>query len=139
MSIDGITHEAVYEEMLAVLENLSAREVVETIRQTVARGVVLEANQEFSTKTLRSMTGEESLAVALEHVVSLLEIPLMIESIENAFDVEEVVWMQESTSLSIGTIRPPQVESRDSQSLRSSLMEVVKIAAELGLKLPEVA
>lgn len=139
MSTGSVTPEDVYNEILAMLNQLGASDVITAIRTTVARGVVLDSNELPSGKSLRPMNGMESLAVALEHIISVLEVPSMVESVSQTFDAQEVLWMPEATTIGLDSMVGPSIDDGMRDELQRSLKKVAQIAKELGISLPEVA
>lgn len=136
---DDVTHEEIYEAILSQLEKRGGSEVASTIRITVARGIVRDADDRSATKTLRPMDGRESLAVALEQIVSFLEVPLMIETVKRTFEKSEVQWKPEETDMSAKSASLPSVDLRAQTELQKALQEVVGMAAQLKIALPEIA
>jgi len=139
MSTGGVSHEDIYLEILSKLIQVGASDTASTIRTTVARGIVLDGGDTSATKTHRPMDGQESLAVALEYVVSVLEVPLMIQSVSNTFENQNVSWRPEGTVESRDSIASPILSSDGQEGLRRSLQKVVEIDVQLGIRLPEIA
>ncbi|PQO27611.1 hypothetical protein C5Y96_18975 [Blastopirellula marina] len=139
MSADNLDHESVYDKTLSLLNRMGEEELATNIRIAVARGVVLAGSEGSSDKFLRQMSGEERLAVALEHLVCSLETPLVVQAIRDTFDVSEVKWMPEDNTVGVDRIDVPTMEQEERKKLQTALRKVVEISGTLKLSMPEIA
>jgi hypothetical protein len=127
-----------YDLILTVVTKQNASDLAEEIRLCVARGIVVSPDDAAHSKAIRPMNSEERLAVAIEFLISRLSVPLMTQKAIATLGCNEMTFKQESTS--IGTdMELPQLNVSDLEKLRNNLQQVVKVATELGLKLPEIA
>lgn len=132
----------VYQELLAALSKAGASQLAEEIRRTVARGVVLtgqETDLYQSSRVYREMNDSEALAVAIEFLVTALEVPLMINACRQDIGGESIEWRLDRPGSEREEIAFGKAEAVDQKSLTKLLTTIIKTAPELGINLPEVA
>jgi len=146
MSANELTYGDVYNDILHKLRDAGAELLAHDIERTVARGVVLtEQKTEFyksKSTVFREMDEGESLAVALEFVVTALEPPLMHNKVRATLDGKLVKWMPERPNIESDEITAAiayPFDLDDVAELRLALEVIVAIARELRIVLPEIA
>jgi hypothetical protein len=138
---------AVYEKLITRLRDLQAGQLSEEIERAVRRGVVVAPDAHVpkrrssvpsESSVSRPMTGEESLAVALEYIVAWLGTPIMLDQAKHDLQCEEILWKEGDgimTSLPFSSVAVSQDEIL---SLRNNLQAVVKLITGMNMKTPEV-
>jgi hypothetical protein len=137
-----LTHREVYEQTVAALRKLRAGQLADEIERTVARGVVLTGQQTKSYKdsaVFRPMTDEQTLAVAIEFFVTVLEVPVMLDAATRALGVAHIEWKPERPGTEREDVAVDSMRQVDHEPLRKLLAKVIEIAEELGIALPEIA
>jgi hypothetical protein len=131
----------VYQELLSELSRANASQLAEEIRRTVTRGVVLteqETNLNSSPRFYREMNDSEALAVAIEVLVTALEVPLMINACRKVVGGESIEWRLERPGSENEEIALGEAETVNKKSLMHLLTTIIEIEHELGINLPEV-
>jgi hypothetical protein len=128
-----------YHELLDKLRQAGAEPLAQDIERTVARGVVQQTQLYQSSSVYRPMEEAEALAVALEFLVTALEVPLMLNSAHNTVGGDAIEWRPERPGSEREKIDPGPIGEVDQQALRPLLMKSLESAHELGIELPEVA
>jgi len=139
---DELTCREIYDEIVATLRRLGASQVVDEIERTVARGVVLTGQQTKSFKesaVFRPMDDEESLAVALEFLVTAMEVPLMLDAASHKLGVARIDWKPERPGTEREDVAVDTMGQVDYGPLRELLSKVIEIAEKLGITLPDIA
>ena len=131
----------VYYHLLDSLRKANAEPLALEIDRTFARGVVL-AGQEThlyrSSSVYRRMEEKEALAVAIEFLVTALEIPLMLNATQRTVDNVSIEWRLERPGSEREDVAIGTTGEVDVQALRSLLTKLIEIAHELGINLPEI-
>lgn len=132
----------VYRDLLDNLRRAGAEPLAQEIDRTIARGVVLAEQQtqlSRSSSVYRQMEEVESLALALEFLVTALEVPLMLNSTRQTVGGDSIEWRPERPGSERETVDVGRTGDVDQQALRNLVTRIVEIAHELGIELPEVA
>ena len=132
----------VYRTLLDGLRNAGAEPLANEVERTVARGVVL-TEQETSlyerSSVYREMNESEALAVALEFLITALEVPLMLSACGRELGGDAIEWRPERPGSEREEVVFGAESVVDQQLLRDLLSSIQVIASELGISLPEVA
>jgi hypothetical protein len=142
MSIGEPTCSEVYNQCLASLRASGAEELVKEIERAMARGVVLtEQETEIYEKSTvyRPMEDKEALAVALESLVTALEVPLMLGGARHILGDKPIEWRLERPGTEREEITASAANQVDQQRLHAYLLKIIEIARELGINVPEMA
>jgi hypothetical protein len=137
------TAREVYDAILMRLREVGANTLADDIEMTVARGVVLtgqETEISQSSSIYRSMEDQEALAVALEFFSTSLDVPLMQAECRSILGSEDIQWRNERP----GSRREDETINNaatwvDLQQLRPLLEQLVQLANQLEINLPEIA
>jgi hypothetical protein len=132
----------IYQELLKKLRQAGADPVAQDIERTVARGIVLAEQQTqlyLSSSVYRPMEESEALAVAIEFLVTDLEVPLMLNSTQHIIGGDSIEWRPERPGSEREDVALGSIGEIDQQPLRQFLTKIHEIAQQLGIELPEVA
>lgn len=131
-----------YDEILAKLREARAVDLAEEIERTSARGVVIrEQHAPQTVAVYRPAEGNEGVAIALEFLITALEVPLMLSSTGHALGNDSIEWRSERPSTE-GTfeVTTASLETQvDQQELDVLLRKIHEIAQELQITLPQLA
>jgi hypothetical protein len=95
MPEDNISEQDLYDLILRRLRDAHAEQLANDIVQVVRRGTVMrgdEGSGEGKTKALRPMGPREALAVALEFLITALQIPLMVNQATDTLGCQRIAW-----------------------------------------------
>lgn len=142
MATGETSEQELYEEILQRLRELGAAKLVRKIEQVVGRGIIVvgdEAAFSKNTKLLRPMQAGEALAVALEFLVTTLQVPLMVEETKAVFACVEIVWRPDEPLIrELSPETQPMPTNVDVAEFKKQLKELVKLSRELKIVHPEV-
>jgi hypothetical protein len=95
MPDDDISEQDLYDLILRRLNEAGAQELANQTMQVVRRGVVIQGEDEAGegkTKTLRPMLPVEALGVALEFLITGLQVPLMVNKATTTLECAKIIW-----------------------------------------------
>lgn len=95
MPEDEINEQGLYDLILSRLKEAGAEDLANQTLQVVRRGVLTQGEDEAGegkTKALRPMQSKEALAVALEFLLTALQVPLMVNKAANTFECSRITW-----------------------------------------------
>lgn len=136
------THREVYEAILKHLQELEANVLADEIERTVARGVVLtgqETEISRSSSIYRPMQDQEALAVALEFLVTALDVPVMQAECRSTLETGAIQWKNERPGTQREDDAINSVDDVNVQQLRRLLEQLIQLIHHLGIAMPEIA
>ena len=124
-----------YATVLEQLHKSGFEELVRGIEANVTGGAVGPPSRGVGgSKELRSMSDREMLAVAIEYLLSALDVPVMFADARKTVHGNEVRWLKDSGE----EISSQGLADIDVEPLRRGLERIHFLRKELGIWLPEV-